>query len=256
MTELLIHPKADEYPLLAEDIAPMAEDIAANGQRDPIVLEPQGRVVDGRNRIAACKLAGVEPTFVTNAELTDEEAIEDYILSVNVEKRSLTAGQKAMFRASNLARQGKRRNGRWERGAIFQDSGISDGSKNSAHYEAMNKAGLVIDVAARAAALGPEFQVFVDQPTKVKSGELALDGAHRIAQDFDAKAAMAEMAIWMPFTKVAAELEQLSMDAATATELPVVDAPLTKQHRIQLEETAKRYAAEASAIRTYAKDAK
>jgi hypothetical protein len=251
MSELLIHPKADEYPLLAEDIASMAEDIAANGQRDPIVLDALGRLIDGRNRLAACKQAGVEPAFRTE-DLSDEDDIEDYILSVNVEKRSLSSGQKAMFRACNLARQGKRKNGRWERGSINEDSRLSA----SAWKKQMEQAGLVIDVTARAAALGPEFQVFVDQPAKVKGGDLTLDAAHRIAQDFDAKAAMAEMAIWMPFTKVASELEQLSMDAAAATELPVVDAPLTKQHRNQLEETAKRFAAVASAIRSYAKEAK
>jgi len=254
MSELQVHPKADEYPLLAEDVASMAEDIAANGLRDPIVLEPQGRVVDGRNRMAACELAGVEPTFVTNEDLTDEEAIEDYILSVNVEKRSLSNGQKAMFRACNLARNPEnRRNGRWKRGTV--DIG---GTSNTdwAWYRQMNQAGLVVDVAARAAQLGPEFAAWVKQPDMVKSGDTTLDAAHRSAQDFEAKAAMAEMAVWLPLTKAAAELEQLSIDSAAAIQLPVVDAPLTKQHRNQLEETAKRFAATASAIRTYLKEAK
>lgn len=249
-----IHPAAERFPMLPDDqLAAMAEDIAANGLKMPVVLAVDGRVADGRNRIAACQLVGVEPKFVTREDLTDDDAVEDYVLSVNVETRSLTNGQKAMFRARNLARQGKRKNGRWERGSV--DNG------NFADIEggwltAMKKAGLVIDVATRAAALGLEFAVFVNQPEQVEAGPLTLDAAHRIAQDFDAKAAMAEMAIWMPFNKAASELEQLSLDASSAIRLPVIEAPLTKQHRSQLEETAKRFAAVATAIRTYAKEAK
>lgn len=249
---IIVHPAADEYPLLPEDVSSMAEDIAANGLRDPIVLDALGRLIDGRNRLAACKQAGVEPTFRTK-DLSDDDDIEDYILSVNVEKRSLTNGQKAMFRASNLARQGKRKNGRWERGSL--DNGqLSD--SDDGWLKLMKKAGQIIDVGRRAVALGPDFAAFTELERQVKSSEYTLDAAYRIAQDFDAKAAMAEMAIWLPFTKVASELEQLSLDAAASTELPVVDAPLTKQHRNQLEETAKRFAAVATAIRTYMKEAK
>lgn len=250
-TELVIHSKADEYPLLPEDVASMAEDIAANGLRDSIVLDALGRLIDGRNRLAACQQAGVEPRFRTE-DLSDDEEIEDYILSVNVEKRSLSNGQKAMFRACNLARQRKRKNGRWERGSVIQNIELPP---NRADIIAMNKCGQIIDVGRRAAALGPDFVAFVNLERQVKSAEYTLDAAYRIAQDFDAKAAMAEMAIWLPFTKAASELEQISLDAAASTELPVVDAPLTKQHRSQLEETAKRFAAVATAIRTYAKEA-
>jgi hypothetical protein len=252
MSQVTVHPFANEYPLLDDDqLASMAEDIAANGLRFPIVLEPnQGQLVDGRNRLAACELAGVEPAFYTDPSLVDDDAISDYILSVNVENRSLSNGQKAMFRACNLARQGKRRNGRWERGSLDNgQTSVSDG-----YLQLMKKAGLVIDIAARAAQLGPEFAAWVKQPDMVKSGDTTLDAAHRSAQDFESKAAMAEMAVWMPFTKAASALEQLSIESSEALELPVVGAPLTKQHRNQLEETAKRFSAVAAGIRTYLKD--
>ena len=249
MTELLIHPKADEYPLLAEDIASMAEDIAANGQRDPIVLDALGRLIDGRNRLAACKQVGVEPAFRTE-DLSDEDDIEDYILSVNVEKRSLSSGQKAMFRASNLARQGKRKNGRWSRGSVDNP----EFRTNAGWVDLMTKAGQIIDVGRRAANLGPDFSAFGTLERQVKSGELTLDAAYRMAQDFETKSAMAEMAVWLPFTKAASQLEQLSIESSESLELPVVDAPLTKQHRVQLEDTAKRFAAVAAGIRSYLKD--
>jgi len=253
VSNIVIHTEAEQFPLLTDDeLASIAQDIAANGLRDPIVLDPQGRVVDGRNRLKACAVAGVEPKFVTREELTDDDAIADFVLSVNVEKRSLSNGQKAMARARNLARTGKRKNGRWQRGTV--DNGES--SINAAYIKQMNQAGLVIDVAARAATLGPEYEMFVEQPHKVQLGELPLDAAYRVAQDFEAKAAMAEMAVWLPVAKATGQLEQLSLDAAASLELPVIDAPLPKQYREQLEETRKRFAAAAQAISTYLKEAK
>src|ERR1700739_4088817 len=52
-----------------------------------------------------------------------------------------------MFRACNLTRQGKRRNGRWARGTL--DNGvIGDSSYNWSRRKQMNQAGLLLDVAA------------------------------------------------------------------------------------------------------------
>jgi hypothetical protein len=51
-------------------------------------------VSDGRNRLAACKLAGVKPTFETRPG--DPTA---FILSQNIKRRHMTAGQRAMATA-------------------------------------------------------------------------------------------------------------------------------------------------------------
>jgi hypothetical protein len=58
------HPAADRFPLLAgDDLAELAEDIRANGLLEPIWLWNEVDVclwlLDGRNRVAACKIAGV-----------------------------------------------------------------------------------------------------------------------------------------------------------------------------------------------------
>ena len=66
MSELAVHPVAALFPMLADDeIEELAADIKARGLLQPIVLDAEGRVLDGRNRLAACEIAGVEPTFVT-----------------------------------------------------------------------------------------------------------------------------------------------------------------------------------------------
>src|SRR5215831_10569501 len=88
-----VHAVANLFPMLADDeLQEMADDIRANGLREPIVLTQSGVLVDGRNRIAACKLASVEPRYVV---LNGQDPAA-YILSLNVWRRHLTKGQRAM----------------------------------------------------------------------------------------------------------------------------------------------------------------
>src|SRR5207248_616845 len=79
--------------LLGDDeLRDLAADIKANGLLHPIVLDREGTLIDGRNRLAACNLAGVTPTFETY-EGTDPVS---FILSENVHRRHLSKGQQAM----------------------------------------------------------------------------------------------------------------------------------------------------------------
>jgi ParB-like chromosome segregation protein Spo0J len=90
------HPVAALFPMLAADeLAELAEDIKARGLLHAIVLDADGRILDGRNRLAACELAGVEPTF-TSYEGDDPDG---YALAVNIQRRNLTKGQMAMLAA-------------------------------------------------------------------------------------------------------------------------------------------------------------
>ncbi len=58
------HPACLLFPKLGKDeLDELADDIKTHGLRNPIVLY-QGKVLDGRNRLAACEIAGVKPTFV------------------------------------------------------------------------------------------------------------------------------------------------------------------------------------------------
>lgn len=91
------HPIADLFPMLAEDeLTELAADIAERGLLQPIVLDTEGRILDGRNRVAACELAGVEPQFTTY----DGDDPDGYALAVNIARRHLTKGQQAMIIAA------------------------------------------------------------------------------------------------------------------------------------------------------------
>src|SRR5205085_4815531 len=52
-----VHPVAALFPLLPPDeLAALAADIRAHGLLHAVVLGADGQVIDGRNRLAACKL--------------------------------------------------------------------------------------------------------------------------------------------------------------------------------------------------------
>lgn len=90
------HPVADLFPMLAADeLADLAADIRERGLIHPIVLDAEGRILDGRNRLAACEIAEVQPEFVTY----DGDDPDGYALAVNVQRRNLTKGQAAMVAA-------------------------------------------------------------------------------------------------------------------------------------------------------------
>jgi ParB-like chromosome segregation protein Spo0J len=94
-----VHPAAELFPMLEEkQLKELAADIKANGLQQPVVIHNEV-VLDGRNRLAACKLVGVKPLFV-NYEGDDPVA---FIISSNLHRRHLTDNQRVMV-AAKLAK--------------------------------------------------------------------------------------------------------------------------------------------------------
>lgn len=88
------HPAANEFPMLSADrLRELADDIKANGQHEAIKLF-DGMVIDGRNRHAACLLAGIDPLTETLPNDIDPWA---YVWSLNGERRDITADQRYLI---------------------------------------------------------------------------------------------------------------------------------------------------------------
>lgn len=97
-----VHPVASLFPMMSKaDLNALAEDIKGNGLRESIRLgyadwqAKEEVVIDGRNRHAACLIAGVEPRFFVDEGLTPEH-IGPWILSHNMTRRHLTVSQRAV----------------------------------------------------------------------------------------------------------------------------------------------------------------
>lgn len=79
------HPIADVWPMMDEaKLHELAHDIAKNGQLVPVWLY-EGKILDGRNRWAACKIAGVGPK---TREYTGDEPTA-FAVSLNDRRRHM-----------------------------------------------------------------------------------------------------------------------------------------------------------------------
>ncbi|MER5348933.1 ParB/RepB/Spo0J family partition protein [Kitasatospora sp. NPDC002551] len=187
---LKIHPYADMFPLLAEDeMHDLAEAIKTHGLLEPIVLGPDGVLLDGRNRLAACERAGVTPTFTTYTG-TDQVA---YILSANVHRRHISAGQRAMVQAMYLSLSGH-------------------SLRTHAKLHAISR--------TRLSLANTVLKTAPDLADRVRDGKLPLDTAADIARERKAKAD-AEQAAYDSLRRYAPDLAvrvtegDLALDAAT-----------------------------------------
>jgi ParB-like chromosome segregation protein Spo0J len=89
------HPMADIFPLMeGAAFAEFCVDIKQHGQQQPIVVHGD-RILDGRNRLAACGQLGIAPTFVDFDCLGVTASIAEYIWSANIHRRHLTPDQRA-----------------------------------------------------------------------------------------------------------------------------------------------------------------
>nr|DAL41094.1 MAG TPA_asm: putative CHROMOSOME PARTITIONING PROTEIN PARB [Caudoviricetes sp.] len=135
------HPYADEFPMAsAEELDELAASIATVGLIHPIVLTPQGLVLDGRNRLAACEKAGVEPTFETRDG--DDDDYKEFVIGANTTGRreSMTV-QIAAASVALVLGHDKRKNGRWVRNTHTSETG----SMEATVAKNLSYAGLVLD---------------------------------------------------------------------------------------------------------------
>jgi ParB-like chromosome segregation protein Spo0J len=92
------HEYARLFPMLSdEEVQELADDIAKNGLRIPIVIDADDKILDGRNRAAACAIAGVEPVYEPFVG-SDEDKLA-FVVSCNIHRRHLTTSQRASVAA-------------------------------------------------------------------------------------------------------------------------------------------------------------
>ncbi len=91
------HRFAEIFPMLPYDeLNELAENIKHHGLLDPIIIY-ENDILDGRNRYAACKIAGVAPKM--KLFQGDDEAALQFVAAHNLHRRHLTASQRAIAAA-------------------------------------------------------------------------------------------------------------------------------------------------------------
>jgi hypothetical protein len=103
------HPLANIFPLLeGEAFKALVEDIKKNGLREKIKLH-EGKILDGRNRVRACKECWRDPEYETLPPSTDPLA---FVISANLHRRHLNETQRGIVAAkiANMRRGGKEAN--------------------------------------------------------------------------------------------------------------------------------------------------
>lgn len=165
---LEFHEIANIFPMMTgQEYAALRDDIAQNGQREPITIW-QNKIIDGRNRYNACIDLGLEPTL---REWDGCGDLVKYVLSLNLHRRHLDEAQRAMVagRVENIAHGGDRKS--------------QDANLHLDQITRQNAADLLSvsprSVASAKAVLGngiPELIELVDR------GEMAVSAAERIAR--------------------------------------------------------------------------
>ena len=73
------------------ELRELADDIRENGLKTPIWMH-DGKLIDGRNRLKACRIAAIEPDI---REWSGHGSLIKFVLSLNLKRRHLTQSQRA-----------------------------------------------------------------------------------------------------------------------------------------------------------------
>jgi ParB-like chromosome segregation protein Spo0J len=177
------HEYARLFPMLSdEEVQELADDIAKNGLRIPIVIDADDKILDGRNRAAACAIAGVEPVYEPFIG-SDEEKLA-FVVSCNIHRRHLTTSQRASVAAKLMPiyeeQAAKRQKATQRNGNKPVKENLPEpenkGQSRDKAGAAMNVSGKVVDMAAKVHAKAvPEIVEAVDR------GEVAVSAAALVA---------------------------------------------------------------------------
>jgi len=182
-----VHPVADLFPMMSvEELNELAADIAANGLNNPVVLLPDGTLLDGRNRLEACSRAGLPPQI----RIYDGSDPIGFVMSENLQRRHLTAGQRAMLALEVLPHiESEVQVGRPPKTTeIVADLPQFPEKSRERAAKVVGASGRAVSQAKRVSEAAP------DLAQRVRAGELPIDRAERIVRDRASEAKRIEKA--------------------------------------------------------------
>jgi len=219
-----VHPIADEFPLIdGEEFDALVAGIEANGLLNPILLTANGKtLVDGRNRYRACDRLNIEPQYERLPELTEQQIVSR-IISLNMERRSLDAGQKAMLTLrieEHLSKLNPVGRPRKDKGLIVADLPQLSPDQRKSREQAAKITGAKGRTVSQAKAVQRDAPDLAD---KVRQGEMKLDAADKERKRREA----AKPKIADPAPKPARTMLTLFTNDGTPVEYPQPQSAVT-----------------------------
>ena len=187
-----VHPAATLFPMMQGiEFGMLVEDIDANGLREPIVVF-QGLVLDGRNRLKACEVAGVEPRFVEWDGVGSPLA---FVLSRNLHRRHLNESQRSIIgaRAKVMFEEEARERDEWNRFVKRPESPSTElvddekpremSTGANLHPRLNEQAASVLNVSARSVATASKILETGDEQViaAIESGNISVSDAASVA---------------------------------------------------------------------------
>ena len=101
---LSVHPLAERFPdIPPEQFEELKQSIKENGLHEPIVVNDENQILDGRNRYRVCQQLGIEPRTVNWRDKLghDHEKLTEakFVFDANCHRRHLTADQRVALAA-------------------------------------------------------------------------------------------------------------------------------------------------------------
>lgn len=170
------HPAADIFPMMTgEEFEALKEDIEAHGLLEPIVLDDEERILDGRNRYRACVDLEMDDDMIDFVAYEGEQSPIDFVISLNLKRRHLNESQRAMVGAKAVEIY------QAEAASRMKSGTKADPKKKG---ESRQKAADTVNVSAR--SVGNAAKVLKggspDLIEQVEAGNLAVDSARLIVE--------------------------------------------------------------------------
>ena len=187
------------FPLMrGAELDALAEDIKQNGLLEPIVLDVDGKILDGRNRFWACERAGVKPLYRRWGGGCTPLA---FVIAENLKRRHLNESQRAMVatRLANLEHG--------QRADYTAESQICDSVTQQQAADMLNISKRAVEMARAVMGKAPDLAALVD------AGTMSVNKAITEIKDAEVKARLDE-------------LEAAEVDAPTGEyDVVVIDPP-------------------------------
>ena len=182
------HPASETFPLMqGQEYRELLKDIQEHSQREPILVHPDGRILDGRNRWRVCCELGIEPKVRAWEDNGDSPL--SVVLSLNLHRRHLTSSQKAAIAVELLPVLREEARKRMVAGAEATNTGRQKidypGGQGKATEQAARMAGTnreYVTAAEKIREKSPELL------TKVRDGKLHVaDALKKVVEDHGKK---------------------------------------------------------------------